>query len=43
MVGMLTVTSFCFAGLCLVIESWLNERVSNENCSMINLSVTIVG
>ena len=44
------VTGFCFAGLFLVIESWLNERASNENrgmvmgiYTMINLSVTIVG
>src|SRR5690606_4530027 len=45
-----SVTGFCFAGLYLVIESWLNERASNENrglvmgiYTMINLSVTIVG
>jgi len=45
-----TVTDFCFAGLYLVIESWLNEQASNENRSlvigiytMINLFVMIVG
>lgn len=48
--GLRSVTGFCFAGLYLVIESWLNERASNENrglvmgiYTMINLSVTIVG
>jgi MFS family permease len=45
-----SITGFCFAGLYLVIESWLNERASNDNrglvmgiYTMINLSVTIVG
>jgi MFS family permease len=44
------VTGFCFAGLYLVIESWLNERASNENrglvmgvYTMINLSVIAAG
>lgn len=44
--GLRSVTGFCFAGLYLVIESWLNERASNENrglvmgiYTMINLSV----
>jgi MFS family permease len=44
------VTGFCFAGLYLVIESWLNERASNENrglvmgiYTMINLSVIVAG
>jgi MFS family permease len=44
------VTGFCFAGLYLVIESWLNERAHNENrgfvmglYTMINLSVIVVG
>lgn len=48
--GLRAVTGFCFAGLFLVIESWLNERATNENrgmvmgiYTMINLSVTIVG
>lgn len=48
--GLRAMTGFCFAGLYLVIESWLNERASNENrglvmgiYTMINLSVTIVG
>ncbi len=48
--GLRAVTGFCFAGLYLVIESWLNERASNDNrgmvmglYTMINLSVTIVG
>jgi MFS family permease len=48
--GLRSVTGFCFAGLFLVIESWLNERASNENrglvmgiYTMINLLVTIVG
>ncbi|MCP8894984.1 MFS transporter [Shinella daejeonensis] len=45
-----SITGFCFAGLYLVIESWLNERATNDNrglvmgiYTMINLSVTIVG
>jgi len=25
------VTGFCFAGLSMVLESWINERVTNEN------------
>jgi MFS family permease len=44
------VTGFCFAGLYLVIESWLNERADNENrglimgvYTMINLSVIVAG
>lgn len=48
--GLRAVTGFCFAGLYLVIESWLNERATNENrglvmgiYTMINLSVTIIG
>ncbi len=48
--GLRSVTGFCFAGLFLVVESWLNERASNDNrglvmgiYTMINLSVTIVG
>lgn len=45
-----SVTGFCFAGLFLVIESWLNERATNEQrglvmgvYTMIVLSVTVVG
>lgn len=48
--GLRSVTGFCFAGLYLVIESWLNERAANENrglvmgiYTMIVLSVTVVG
>src|SRR5690606_6097892 len=48
--GLRMVTGFCFAGLYLIIESWLNERASNDNrglvmgiYTMINLSVTIIG
>jgi MFS family permease len=44
------VTGFCFAGLYLVIESWLNERTDNENrglvmgiYTMVNLSVIVAG
>lgn len=49
-VALRAVTGFCFAGLYLVIESWLNERASNENrglimgiYTMINLAVIVVG
>jgi MFS family permease len=45
-----SITGFCFAGLYLVIESWLNERAANEQrgmvmgiYTMIVLSVTVVG
>lgn len=45
-----SLTGFCIAGLYLVIESWLNERASNEQrglvmgvYTMIVLSVTVVG
>ena len=48
--GLRLVTGFCFAGLFLVVESWLNERATNENrglvmgtYTMISLSVTIIG
>ncbi|MCW8086636.1 MFS transporter [Sabulicella glaciei] len=44
------ITGFCFAGLYLVIESWLNERAGNENrgmvmglYTMINLGVIVIG
>jgi MFS family permease len=44
------VTGFCFAVLYVVIESWLNERASNENrgfifsaYTMINLTVLAIG
>jgi MFS family permease len=44
------VTGFCFAVLYVVIESWLNERSSNENrgfvfsaYTMINLTVLAIG
>jgi len=44
------VTGFCFAGLYVVIETWLNDKVDNENrgfvmgaYTMINLSVLVVG
>jgi MFS family permease len=47
---MRAVTGFCFAGLYLVIESWLNERADNANrgfvmaiYTMVNLSVIVVG
>lgn len=48
--GLRLVTGFCFAGLYLIIESWLNERASNSNrglimgiYTMITLLVTVVG
>ena len=48
--GLRSVTGFCFAGLYLVIESWLNERAANEQrgmvmgvYTMINLSVIVAG
>ncbi|MHA6646263.1 MFS transporter [Mesorhizobium sp. A623] len=44
------ITGFCFAGLYLIIESWLNERASNKNrglimgiYTMITLLVNVVG
>jgi MFS family permease len=44
------ITGFCFAGLYVVIETWLNDKVDNENrgfvmgaYTMINLSVMVVG
>lgn len=44
------VVGFCFAGLYLIIESWLNERASNQNrglvmgiYTMIVLSMNVVG
>ena len=47
---MRALTGFCFAGLYLVIESWLNERADNTNrgfimgiYTMVNLSVIVVG
>ena len=36
------VTGFCFAGLFMVIESWLNERSTNENRGMIFSIYTII-
>ena len=36
------ITGFCFAGLYVVIESWLNERSSNENRGLIMAVYTIV-
>jgi MFS family permease len=43
-------TGFCFAGLYMVIESWLNEKASNENrgyifsvYTVINLTVITLG
>lgn len=48
--GLRSITGFCFAGLYLVIESWLNERAANRQrglvmglYTMIVLSVTVVG
>jgi MFS family permease len=48
--GLRGVTGFCFAGLYTVIESWINERASNENrgsvlafYTIINLTVIIAG
>lgn len=48
--GLRAISGFCFAGLYLVIESWLNERAANEQrglimgiYTMIVLSVTVVG
>ena len=36
------VTGFCFAGLYMVIESWLNERATNENRGTIFSIYTII-
>ena len=43
-------TAFCFAGLYVVIESWLNERAEKENhgfimslYTLINLGVIVIG
>jgi len=48
--GFRAVTGFCFAVLYVVIESWLNERSTNENrglilsiYTMINLTVITIG
>lgn len=30
-VGLRAITGFCFAGMAMVIESWLNERATNES------------
>ncbi|MBM3585702.1 MAG: MFS transporter [Alphaproteobacteria bacterium] len=35
-------TGFCFAGLYLVIESWLNERSNNQNRGLIMAVYTII-
>lgn len=35
-------TGFCFAGLSMVAESWLNERVSNENRGKLNSLYRVV-
>ncbi len=47
---MRAVSGFCFAGLYLVIESWLNEKADNTNrgvvmgvYTMVNLSVIVAG
>lgn len=47
---MRALTGFCFAGLYLVIESWLNERADNTNrgfvlgiYTLVNLSVIVAG
>src|SRR3546814_9961117 len=47
---MRVLTGFCFAGLYLVIESWLNERADNANrgfvmgiYTMVNLLVIVAG
>ncbi|WP_106754056.1 MFS transporter [Pannonibacter carbonis] len=44
------VTGFCFAGAAMIVESWLNERASNQTrgkifgiYTMINLGATTVG
>lgn len=44
------VTGFCFAGLVMIIESWLNERADNKNRGqilsiyrVIDLTATVVG
>ncbi|MEX2650708.1 MAG: MFS transporter [Alphaproteobacteria bacterium] len=36
------ITGFCFAGLYVVIESWLNERSTNQNRGLIMAVYTIV-
>jgi MFS family permease len=44
------ITGFCFAGLIMIIESWLNERATNKNRGallsvyrVVDLSATMVG
>lgn len=37
-----SVTGFCFAGLYVVIESWLNERSTNQNRGLIMAVYTII-
>jgi len=48
--GLRAVTGFCFAALYMIIESWLNERATNENrgaifsiYTIINLTVLTAG
>ncbi|MPZ39474.1 MAG: MFS transporter [Rhizobiales bacterium] len=36
------VTGFCFAGFYLVVESWLNDRVSNENRGLVMSAYIVV-
>ena len=40
-IGARAITGFCLAGLYLIIESWLNDRASNDNRGLI-MSVYIV-
>jgi MFS family permease len=44
------ITGFCFAGLYLVIETWLNDKADNQNrgfvmgaYTMVNLSMLVIG
>lgn len=40
--GLRTITGFCFAGLYLVIESWLNDRATNQTRGFVMSAYVIV-
>jgi MFS family permease len=41
-IGLRAITGFCFAGLFMVIESWLNERASNQNRGQIFATYMVI-
>ena len=41
-IGLRAITGFCFAGLFMVIESWLNERASNHNRGQIFATYMVI-